>query len=31
MEANLTDEGRTLCAEADVRPEDLMIKKFSDF
>ena len=30
-EPRLTDEGRSLCAEADVKPEDLIIRKYSDF
>ena len=28
---HLTEEGRNLCAEADIRPEDLKIKTFDDF
>ena len=27
----LTEEGRHLCADADIRPEDIKIKTFDDF
>ena len=30
-EPNLTDEGMNLCMEADVKPDDMLIRKFTDF
>ena len=26
-----SDEGKNLCAEADVKPDDLLIKNYNDF
>ena len=27
----ITDEGKTLCVEADVKPDDLLIRTYNDF